>query len=102
MNVHLHILFVFGLFSHQFSNNIQRVLAEDACSGLVKKSKRPVTSLVGRGDATVQVWGFMWPMKVSKAKRLFREPLGSNFRRAGCRIVILELSQSVGIHYGHE
>ncbi|GBO37451.1 hypothetical protein AVEN_188631-1 [Araneus ventricosus] len=33
---------------------------------------------------------------------VFLEPLGSNFRRVRCRIVLLELSQSVGMHNGHE
>ncbi|GBM33153.1 hypothetical protein AVEN_83667-1 [Araneus ventricosus] len=41
-------------------------------------------------------------MKVSKVRRVFMEPLGSNSRRVGCRIVLLELSQSVGMHDGHE
>ncbi|GBN21195.1 hypothetical protein AVEN_184215-1 [Araneus ventricosus] len=35
----------------------KRVLAEDACSGLVEKFKRPVTSLVGRGVATPRIFG---------------------------------------------
>ncbi|GBL89012.1 hypothetical protein AVEN_255168-1 [Araneus ventricosus] len=34
-------------------------------------------------------------MEVSKVRRVFLEPLGSNSRLVGCRIVLLELSQSV-------
>ncbi|GBN62674.1 hypothetical protein AVEN_245127-1, partial [Araneus ventricosus] len=50
----------------------------------------------------VHLWGFRWPMDVSKVRRVFLEPLGSNSRRLECRIVLLELSQSVGMHNGHE
>ncbi|GBM31632.1 hypothetical protein AVEN_50418-1 [Araneus ventricosus] len=46
--------------------------------------------------------GFRWPVEISKVRRVFLEPLGSNSRHVGCRIVLLELSQSVGMHNGHE
>ncbi|GBN47370.1 hypothetical protein AVEN_245671-1 [Araneus ventricosus] len=44
--------FSLGYFPTNSRIIFKRVLAEDACSGLVEKFKRPVTSLVGRGDAT--------------------------------------------------
>ncbi|GBM33683.1 hypothetical protein AVEN_54814-1 [Araneus ventricosus] len=40
----------------------------------------------------VHLWGFRWSMEVSEVRRVFLEPLGSNSRRVGCRIVLLELS----------
>ncbi|GFU08326.1 hypothetical protein TNCV_932321 [Trichonephila clavipes] len=50
----------------------------------------------------VHVWGFWWPVELSKLRRVLLGPLLSYSGRVGCYIVMLKFFKSVEMHNGHE
>lgn len=48
------------------------------------------------------VSGFQWSVEVYNVRRVYLKPQGSNYRRVGCRMFLLELFKSIGVYNGHE
>ncbi|GFW83465.1 histone-lysine N-methyltransferase SETMAR [Trichonephila clavipes] len=97
----------YQLLRHSIKRQVAKMVAKNDANLALSPAFRYVSIestllCILKTFSNVHVWGFCWPVKVSKFRRVFLERLCSGSGRVGCCTVLLKFPKSVGMQKGHE